>query len=65
MLTAAALVGLVDETMHIAAEFSKTRYTLGVPDLHAAGDLAPAGEHGDHRAGRTQPRTQGGVVPGQ
>jgi alkylation response protein AidB-like acyl-CoA dehydrogenase len=30
-LTAAALVGLVDETMQIAAEFSKTRYTLGVP----------------------------------
>ncbi len=31
LLTAAALVGLVDETMRIAAEFSKTRYTLGVP----------------------------------
>src|SRR6185312_1990459 len=31
VLTAAALVGLVDETLHIAAEFSKTRYTLGVP----------------------------------
>jgi alkylation response protein AidB-like acyl-CoA dehydrogenase len=31
VLTAAALVGLVDETMQIAAEFSKTRYTLGVP----------------------------------
>jgi alkylation response protein AidB-like acyl-CoA dehydrogenase len=31
VLTAAALVGLVDETMQIAAEFAKTRYTLGVP----------------------------------
>lgn len=31
LLTAAALVGLVEETMTIAAEFSKTRYTLGVP----------------------------------
>jgi alkylation response protein AidB-like acyl-CoA dehydrogenase len=31
LLTAAALVGLVDETMTIAAEFAKTRYTLGVP----------------------------------
>ena len=31
VLTAAALVGLVAETMQIAAEFAKTRYTLGVP----------------------------------
>ena len=31
LLTAAALVGLVDETMTIAAEFAKSRYTLGVP----------------------------------
>lgn len=31
LLTAAALVGLVDETMTIAAEFAKNRYTLGVP----------------------------------
>ncbi|MGH3559205.1 MAG: acyl-CoA dehydrogenase family protein [Mycobacterium sp.] len=31
LLTAAALVGLVEETMNIAAEFAKTRYTLGVP----------------------------------
>jgi alkylation response protein AidB-like acyl-CoA dehydrogenase len=31
LLTAAALAGLVDETMMIAAEFAKTRYTLGVP----------------------------------
>jgi alkylation response protein AidB-like acyl-CoA dehydrogenase len=31
LLTAAALAGLVDETMTIAAEFAKTRYTLGVP----------------------------------
>nr|WP_090273643.1 acyl-CoA dehydrogenase [Mycolicibacterium komanii]CRL66516.1 acyl-CoA dehydrogenase [Mycolicibacterium komanii] len=31
VLTGAALVGLVEETMTIAAEFSKTRYTLGVP----------------------------------
>lgn len=31
LLTASALVGLVEETMTIAAEFSKTRYTLGVP----------------------------------
>lgn len=31
LLTAAALVGLVEEAMTIAAEFSKTRYTLGVP----------------------------------
>jgi alkylation response protein AidB-like acyl-CoA dehydrogenase len=30
LLTAAALVGLVEETMTIAAEFAKTRYTLGV-----------------------------------
>jgi alkylation response protein AidB-like acyl-CoA dehydrogenase len=31
LLTAAALVGLVEETMTIAAEFAKTRHTLGVP----------------------------------
>ncbi|MEE2058533.1 acyl-CoA dehydrogenase family protein [Rhodococcus artemisiae] len=31
ILTASALVGLVDKTMRIAAEFSTTRYTLGVP----------------------------------
>lgn len=31
LLTGAALVGLVEETMTIAAEFSKTRFTLGVP----------------------------------
>jgi len=31
LLTAAALVGLVEETMNIAAEFAKNRYTLGVP----------------------------------
>lgn len=31
LLTAAALAGLVDATMTIAAEFAKTRYTLGVP----------------------------------
>ncbi len=31
VLTAAALTGLVEETMTIAAEFAKHRYTLGVP----------------------------------
>lgn len=31
LLTAAGLVGLVEETMTIAAEFAKSRYTLGVP----------------------------------
>jgi alkylation response protein AidB-like acyl-CoA dehydrogenase len=31
LLMAAALVGLVEETMTVAAEFAKTRYTLGVP----------------------------------
>jgi alkylation response protein AidB-like acyl-CoA dehydrogenase len=31
LLTAAALVGMVEETMTIAAEFAKSRYTLGVP----------------------------------
>lgn len=31
LLTAAALAGLVEETMTIAAEFAKSRYTLGVP----------------------------------
>jgi alkylation response protein AidB-like acyl-CoA dehydrogenase len=31
LLTASALVGLVEETMTIAAQFAKTRYTLGVP----------------------------------
>lgn len=31
VLTAAALVGLVEEAMTIAAEFAKNRYTLGVP----------------------------------
>jgi alkylation response protein AidB-like acyl-CoA dehydrogenase len=31
LLTASALAGLVDETMTIAAEFAKSRYTLGVP----------------------------------
>ncbi|MDV3126561.1 acyl-CoA/acyl-ACP dehydrogenase [Mycobacterium sp. 21AC1] len=31
LLTASALVGLVEETMTIAADFAKTRYTLGVP----------------------------------
>lgn len=31
LLTAAALAGLVEETLTVAAEFAKTRYTLGVP----------------------------------
>jgi alkylation response protein AidB-like acyl-CoA dehydrogenase len=31
LLMAASLTGLVEETMTIAAEFAKTRYTLGVP----------------------------------
>lgn len=31
LLTAAAMVGLVEQTMTIAAEFAKSRYTLGVP----------------------------------
>lgn len=31
LLTASALAGLIEETMTIAAEFAKTRYTLGVP----------------------------------
>ncbi|MQY31561.1 acyl-CoA dehydrogenase [Nocardia aurantia] len=31
LLTAAALVGLIEETMRIAATFATTRYTLGVP----------------------------------
>ncbi|MFI7670401.1 acyl-CoA dehydrogenase family protein [Nocardia sp. NPDC049526] len=31
VLTSAALVGLVEETMRIAADFAKTRYTMGVP----------------------------------
>lgn len=31
LLTASALVGMVEQTMTVAAEFAKTRYTLGVP----------------------------------
>jgi alkylation response protein AidB-like acyl-CoA dehydrogenase len=31
LLTSAALAGLVEQTMTIAAEFAKSRYTLGVP----------------------------------
>jgi len=31
LLTSSALVGLVEETMTIAVEFAKNRYTLGVP----------------------------------
>lgn len=31
VLAAAALVGLIEEALRIAAEFAKTRYTLGVP----------------------------------
>jgi alkylation response protein AidB-like acyl-CoA dehydrogenase len=31
VLTAAALASLVEQTMNIAAEFAKSRYTLGVP----------------------------------
>ncbi|WP_299564821.1 acyl-CoA dehydrogenase family protein [uncultured Mycolicibacterium sp.] len=31
LLTAAALVGLVEQTMTIACEFARNRYTLGVP----------------------------------
>jgi len=31
VLTAVALVGLLEETLRIAAEFATTRYTLGVP----------------------------------
>lgn len=31
LLTASALVGMVEQTMTIAAEFAKSRYTLGVP----------------------------------
>lgn len=65
VLTAAALVGLVEETMTIAAEFAKSRYTLGVPDLDAAGHLASARQHRHHGAGRTQPGAAGRVVPRQ
>ncbi len=49
VLTAAALVGLVEETMTIAAEFAKTRYTLGVPISTLQAHLASAGQHRDHR----------------
>ncbi|MBY8857488.1 acyl-CoA/acyl-ACP dehydrogenase [Nocardia sp. CA2R105] len=31
LLTAAALVGLVEETLTVAAEFARNRYTMGVP----------------------------------
>ncbi len=62
LLTAAALVGLVEETMTIAAEFAKTRYTLGRADLDAAGHLAPAGQHRHHRRGRPQPGPACGLV---
>jgi alkylation response protein AidB-like acyl-CoA dehydrogenase len=31
VLTAAALVGLIDQSLLIAADFAKSRYTLGVP----------------------------------
>ena len=31
VLSAAALVGLVEQSLGLAAEFAKTRYTLGVP----------------------------------
>ncbi|WP_174183838.1 acyl-CoA dehydrogenase [Nocardia barduliensis] len=31
VLTAAALVGMIDETLRVAAEFATTRYTMGVP----------------------------------
>ena len=31
VLTAAALVGMVEETLTVAAEFAKNRYTMGVP----------------------------------
>ncbi len=65
VLTAAALVGLVEETMTIAAEFAKNRYTLGVPDLHAARHLASVGQHRDHRAGWAKPGATRGLVPRQ
>ncbi|HEU4360516.1 MAG TPA: acyl-CoA dehydrogenase family protein [Mycobacterium sp.] len=60
LLTAAALVGLVEQTMTIAAEFAKTRYTLGVPISslqaisHPLANMAitvAAGRNLAHRAG--------------
>lgn len=58
LLTAAALVGLVEETMNIAAEFAKTRYTLGVPIStlqgisHPLADMAITVESGRNLARR-------------
>lgn len=52
LLTAAALAGLVEETMTIAARFATTRYTLGVPIgslqgiSHPLADVAVAVEGG-------------------
>lgn len=58
LLTGAALVGLVEETMTIAAEFAKTRYTLGVPIStlqaisHPLANMAIAAQSGRHLARR-------------
>src|SRR5258705_888462 len=58
VLTAAALVGLVEETMTIAAEFAKSRYTLGVPIStlqgisHPLANMAITVQAGRNLAGR-------------
>ena len=65
VLTAAALVGLVEETMTHRRRVRQDPLHPGRADLDAAGDLASAGQHRDHRAGRPQPRPARGVVPRQ
>ena len=65
VLTAAALVGLVEETMTIAAEFAKTRYTLGVPISTLQGISHPLANIAITVAGRPQPGAARGLVPRQ
>ena len=51
--------------MPIAAEFAKTRYTLGVPISTLQGISHPLANIAITVAGRTQPGPAGGLVPGQ
>ena len=62
VLTAAALVGLVEQTMLTAAEFAKTRFTLGVPISTLQGISHPLANIAITVAGRPQPRPAGRVV---
>ncbi len=65
LLSAAALVGLVEATMEIAAEFAKTRYTLGVPISTLQAISHPLANMAITVQGGPQPGSARGLVLGQ